>query len=93
MNVFTSTGYDQDKIATYNQKTLSTNGYMQSSNDWKNIEMTGYVKLISGSGDTFTWYARGGKHSDRTSVKERHIKVGWDMMGKQNLRKSRFTLM
>jgi hypothetical protein len=37
---------------------------MQSSNDWKNIEMTGYVKLISGSGDTFTWYARGGKHSD-----------------------------
>jgi hypothetical protein len=26
--------------------------------------MTGYVKLISGSGDTFTWYARGGKHSD-----------------------------
>jgi hypothetical protein len=64
MNVYTSTGYDQDNIATYNQKTLATKGYMQSSNDWKNIEMTGYVKLISGSGDTFTWYARGGKHSD-----------------------------
>jgi hypothetical protein len=26
--------------------------------------MTGYVKLISGSGDSFTWYARGGRHSD-----------------------------
>jgi hypothetical protein len=64
MNVYTSTGYDQDDIATYNQKSLATKGYMQSSNDWKNIEMTGYVKLISGSGDTFTWYARGGKHSD-----------------------------
>lgn len=64
MNVYTSTVYDQDNIATYNQKTLATKGYMQSSNDWKNIEMTGYVKLISGSGDTFTWYARGGKHSD-----------------------------
>lgn len=64
MNVFTSTDYDQDKIATYNQKSLATKGYMQASNDWKNIEMTGYVKLISGSGDTFTWYARGGKHSD-----------------------------
>jgi len=64
MNVYTSTGYDQDDILTYNQKALSTKGYMQSSNDWKNIEMTGYVRLISGSGDTFTWYARGGKHSD-----------------------------
>ena len=64
MNVFTSTGYDQSKIVTTNQKTLATKGYMQSSNDWKNIEMTGYVKLISGSGDTFTWYGRGGRHSD-----------------------------
>jgi len=64
MNVYTSTGYDQGKITTYNQRTLATKGYMQSSNDWKNIEMTGYVKLISGSGDTFTWYARGGRHSD-----------------------------
>jgi hypothetical protein len=64
MNVYTSTGYDQGKIATYNQRTMATKGYMQSSNDWKNIEMTGYVKLISGSGDTFTWYARGGRHSD-----------------------------
>lgn len=64
MNVYTSTGYDQGKITTYNQRTLATKGYMQSSNDWKNIEMTGYVKLNSGSGDTFTWYARGGRHSD-----------------------------
>src|SRR5215211_4173866 len=33
MNVYTSTGYDQNKIA-YNQKMLSTKGCMQSSNDW-----------------------------------------------------------
>src|ERR687896_168839 len=64
MNVFTSAGYDQDDITTYNQKSLATKGYMQSSKDWKNVEITGYVKLISGSGDTFTWYARGGRHSD-----------------------------
>jgi hypothetical protein len=64
MNVYTSTDYDQDKITTYNQKSLPTKGYMQSSNDWKNIEMTCYVKLISGSRDSFTWYARGGKYSN-----------------------------
>jgi uncharacterized lipoprotein YddW (UPF0748 family) len=52
--IFTSTGYDQDKITTYKQESLATKGYMQSSNDWKNIEITGYVKLISGSGDSFT---------------------------------------
>jgi hypothetical protein len=62
--IFTSTGYDQDKITTYKQESLATKGYMQSSNDWKNIEMTSYVKLISGSRDSFTWYARGGRHSD-----------------------------
>jgi hypothetical protein len=65
MNVFTSTGYDQDKIATYNQKTLATKGYMQSSNDWKNVEMTGYVKVNAYQDmDTITWYGRGGKHND-----------------------------
>lgn len=68
MNVFTSTGYDQDKIATYNQKTLATKGYMQSSNDWKNIEVTGYIKVNSYQDlDTISWYGRGGTHSDSYS--------------------------
>jgi hypothetical protein len=64
MLVFTSTGYNQDEIETYNQKALATKGYMQSSNDWKNVEITGYVKLNSGSEDTFSWYARGGRHTE-----------------------------
>ena len=68
MNVFTSTGYDQDNIATYNQKTLATKGYMQASNDWRNFEMTGYIKVNTYQDmDTITWYGRGGKHSDSYS--------------------------
>lgn len=65
MSVLTSTGYAQDKIATYNQKELADKGYMQLSNDWKNVEVSGYVKLNSGNdGSGFTWYARGGQHTD-----------------------------
>ena len=36
---------------------------MQGANDWKNVEMTGYVKFNSGSEDNFAWYARGGRHT------------------------------
>jgi hypothetical protein len=62
--VFTSSGYDQDKITTLNHASLAQKGYMQSSNDWKNFEMTGYVKVISGSsGENFAWYGRGGRHT------------------------------
>jgi hypothetical protein len=65
MEVYPSTGYNQDKIATLNQKELAAKGYMQSPNDWKNVEMTGYVKLISApSDDQFNWYSRGGRHID-----------------------------
>jgi len=64
MNVHTSAGYDPDDIDTYNQKTLATQGYMQSSKDWKNVEITGYVKFNSASDDNFSWYTRGGKHYD-----------------------------
>jgi hypothetical protein len=38
---------------------------MQSPNDWKNVEMTGYVKLISSpSDDQFNWHNRGGCHTN-----------------------------
>ncbi len=64
MNVFTSTGYDQGKITTYNQRELATKGYMQSPNDWKDVEITGYVKINSAPSDLdLTWYARGAKHN------------------------------
>jgi hypothetical protein len=45
MEVYPSAGYNQDQITTSNQRELTTKGYMQSPNDWKNVEMTGYVKL------------------------------------------------
>ena len=41
---------------------------MQSPRDWKNAEMTGFVKFNKGKSekkddsDEFTWYARGGDH-------------------------------
>jgi hypothetical protein len=71
--VFTSSGYHPGLITTLNQQQLAAKGYMQSPNDWKNIEMTGYVKLNKQGGDVrgasgsllgghYTWYARGGKH-------------------------------
>lgn len=65
MNVFTSTGYHQDDIDTYDQKQLSTKGYMQAVNDWRNVEITGIVKINSASDSDFdlTWYAHGGKHN------------------------------
>lgn len=77
MNVFTSTGYDQDKITTYNQKTLATKGYMQYSNDYRNVEVTGYLKVNAYQDlDTITWYGRGGKHSDSYSCEGTAYK-GW----------------
>src|SRR6266487_4792876 len=62
--VYTSSGYHPDQITTLNQTQMEAKGYMQSPNDWKNIEMTGLVKFVSGdSTDSWTWYARGGRHT------------------------------
>jgi hypothetical protein len=67
--ILTSVGYDENKI-TIDQKEIEKRGYMQSPEDWKNVEMTGYVKLISTTGSTFalkkggwTWEARGARHT------------------------------
>jgi hypothetical protein len=60
--VFTSTGYQPDNVVT-DHSVLASRGYMQSPNDWKNVEMTGQVKYNSGGNDEWTWYARGGRHT------------------------------
>ncbi len=67
-SVLTSAGYNSSKI-TINEQKLEKSGYMQSHNDWKNVEMTGYAKLISTTGSNFasnnggwTWEARGARH-------------------------------
>ena len=68
MNVFTSDQYNPDKIETKKHKKLAKKGYMQSSDDWKNIEMTGYIKLnnynIDKDDGKFQWFNRGGFHTD-----------------------------
>ncbi|TFY97565.1 hypothetical protein, partial [Ramlibacter humi] len=66
MEVFTSTGYDGNAISTYDPDELASRGYMQVPNDWKNVEMTGFVKVNAASDptDNFSWYARGGRHTD-----------------------------
>lgn len=66
MSVFTSTGYDTAKIPTYDPDVMAGRGYMQAANDWKNVEMTGFVKVnaVSDGSDNFAWYARGGRHND-----------------------------
>jgi hypothetical protein len=63
--VKTSAGYDQSKVNT-DHAVLAERGYMQSPRDWKNVEMTGYVRVeeVLDDDDEITWYARGGKHSD-----------------------------
>jgi F5/8 type C domain len=64
MNVYTSTGYDGDDIPTLDHGVMATKGYMLASNDWRNFEMTQYVKVnTSPSDDNFSPYGRGGRHT------------------------------
>jgi len=61
------TTYESTPIPTFSRTQLDTNGYMQLPSDWRNFEMTGYVKLNDigeGVGNQFTWYGRGGAHND-----------------------------
>ena len=68
MNVYTSDGYHPEAIKTLDQSELEEKGYMQSEKDWKNIEITGYIKLnnnnIPLNEGRFTWYNRGGHHTE-----------------------------
>src|ERR671919_783158 len=61
--VYTSSGYHPDQVET-DHSVLANRGYMQSPNDWKNVEITGQVKFNSGdSSENWAWYARGGRHT------------------------------
>ncbi len=61
------TTYETTSIPTFSRTQLTNNGYMQLSSDWRNFEITGYVKLNSitqgGLDQQFTWYGRGGAHN------------------------------
>jgi F5/8 type C domain len=61
--VFTTSGYNPDNVEL-DHGVLAERGYMQSPNDWRDVELTGYVKMNSGQSDeNFAWYARGGRHT------------------------------
>ena len=68
LRAFTSSGYSPNQITTLNQQQLATKGYMQSPNDWKNVEITGYFKVNSYTSSTtngpahITLSSRGGTH-------------------------------
>jgi hypothetical protein len=68
MNVYTSEGYHPELIKILDHSELEDQGYMQSKKDWKNSEITGYIKLnnnnIPLNEGRFTWYNRGGHHTD-----------------------------
>ena len=63
--VYTSAGYDPEQINdTKSRNNCPDMALCSQLNDWKNVEMTGYVKVNSGqSGENFAWYARGGRHT------------------------------
>ena len=63
--VFTTSGYNPDDPEfELDHGVLAERGYMQSPNDWRDVELTGYVKMNSGQSDeNFAWYARGGRHT------------------------------
>jgi len=64
MAVYTSTGYDGGDIPTLDHSSIATKGYMLRSNDWRNFEMTQYVKVnTSPSDDNFSPNGRGGRHT------------------------------
>lgn len=61
-NIAVSTGFDDDRC-TQNQQTMVDRGYMQSPNDWKNVEFTGTFKIFDSSSDHITLGFRGGRHT------------------------------
>jgi hypothetical protein len=66
LNILTSGGYDHSKCVL-DWNILIQRGYMQNPQDWRNVEMTAYVrinKVYSTSGTSLVWYARGGHHSN-----------------------------
>lgn len=89
--VYTSSGYHPELITTYNQKELAAKEYMQSPNDWKNVEMTGYVKVNSFKGDdNFAWYNRGGRHTDAQPCEGTGYKGGLYYSGKTRFAKEQW---
>ncbi|NAL77402.1 Ig-like domain-containing protein, partial [Nitrososphaera sp. AFS] len=44
--VLTSTLFQENQIKTLNQKQMAAQGYMLRPNDWKNVELTAYLRVV-----------------------------------------------
>ncbi len=66
MYVSTSNGYNPNQITSDSgQSKVAARGFMGTPQDWRDVEITGYVKLNEFSeNDNFVWYTRGGKHTE-----------------------------
>jgi hypothetical protein len=91
LQVYTSSGYHRNLITTYDQQVLAQKGYMQSPNDWKNVEITGYMKVNHFTTST----TNGAAHLHAAVrilllylVKARHIGRAHTKLEQYNLRKS-----
>jgi hypothetical protein len=72
--ITTSTGFNETDIATLNQQSLASQGYMLHANDWRNVEMTGYWRIFTHDTSTsngeahIECVARGGRNTGGTTV-------------------------
>lgn len=92
MNVFTSSGYSSSRIRSYNRDTLTRQGYMQDERDWRNVEITGYVKVnrASDRSDNLTWYTRGGRHSSSRPCEGSAMKGSLHYNGRTRVQKESY---
>jgi F5/8 type C domain-containing protein/Big-like domain-containing protein len=44
--ILTSTLFQENQIKTLNQKQMAAQGYMLRPNDWKNVELTAYLRVV-----------------------------------------------
>lgn len=92
MYVFTSDHF-KSKLGTEQsgQAGLASKGYMGSPQDWRDVEMTGYVKLNKFSeNDNFVWYTRGGKHTESDHCQGSAYKGNLFYLGKTQFSKEQW---
>jgi len=91
LDVATSSGYHPERIASYSQPQLEAKGYMQDARDWRNVEITGFVRVNSATvDDGFSWYARGGKHTDNAPCEGTSYKGGLYYSGRARVAKEQW---
>jgi hypothetical protein len=58
-------------------------GRLQGSEEWKNVEMTGYAKIVPSNtpNDSLVWSIRGGRHNSTVPCEGTALKGGIDVNG------------